>query len=180
MSQVDDVKTKMNSVITVFENALNQIRTSGANPSLIANVEIDYYGMATPINQISSISVIEGKQLLVKPYEMRIVKDIEKAIFAANLGLTPQNEGTQIRINVPPLTEERRKEYTAKVIKMAEEAKISCRNARRDGNDIVKKDKTIPEDISKDLVEQIQKATDEAIKRIDDITAKKNKEIMTV
>ncbi len=180
MSQVDDVKTKMNSVISVFENALNQIRTSGANPSLIANVEIDYYGMATPINQISSINVIEGKQLLVKPYEMRVVKDIEKAIFAANLGLTPQNEGTQIRINVPPLTEERRKEYAAKVVKMAEEAKIACRNARRDGNDIVKKDKTIPEDISKDLVEQIQKATDEAIKRIDDITAKKNKEIMTV
>lgn len=97
----------MNSTIEVFESNLSQIRTSGANPGLVANVMIDYYGMETPINQVAGISVIEGKQLLIKPYEMRIVKDIEKAIFAANLGLTPQNEGTQIRINVPPLTEEK-------------------------------------------------------------------------
>ena len=180
MSQVDDVKQKQNSAISVFESALGQIRTGGANPSLVSNVEINYYGMDTPINQIASISVIEGKQLLIKPYEMNIVKDIEKAIFAANLGLTPQNEGTQIRINVPPLTEERRKEYTLKVKNMAEEAKVACRNVRRDGNDIVKKDKTIPEDLQKDLVEKIQKATDEAIAKIDEIAAKKNKEIMTI
>jgi len=180
MSQVDDVKVKMNSSISCFENELAQIRTSGANPSLISNVEIDYYGMATPINQIAAISVVEGKQLLVKPYEMNIVKDIEKAIFAANLGLTPQNEGTQIRINVPPLTEERRKEYTVKVAKLAEDTKVAIRNVRRDGNDIVKKDKTIPEDNSKDLVEQIQKATDDAIKRVDEIATKKNKEIMSI
>ena len=141
---------------------------------------IDYYGMETPINQVSSISVIEGKQLLIKPYEMRVVKDIEKAIFAANLGLTPQNEGTQIRINVPPLTEEKRKEYANQVLKMAEEAKVAVRNVRREGNDIVKKDKTLPEDYSKSLIEDIQKATDDAIKQIDEIAAEKNKEIMTV
>lgn len=180
MSQVDDAKLKMQQVISTFENALNQIKTGGANAALLNSVEIDYYGASTPINQIAAITVVEGKQLLVKPYEMNIVKDIEKAIFAANLGLTPQNEGTQIRIVVPALTTERRKEYTVKVSKMAEEAKVAVRNVRRDFNDIVKKDKTIPEDISKDLVEQIQKATDEAIKKIDDISANKNKEIMTI
>ncbi len=180
MSQVDYVKEKMSSSIEVFESNLAQIRTSGANPGLVSHVTIDYYGMETPINQVSSISVIEGKQLLIKPYEMRVVKDIEKAIFAANLGLTPQNEGTQIRINVPPLTEEKRKEYANQVLKMAEEAKVAVRNVRREGNDIVKKDKTLPEDYSKSLIEDIQKATDDAIKQIDEIVAEKNKEIMTV
>ncbi len=180
MTQVDDVRSRMETSIKSFENSLGQIKTSGANPSLVANVVIDYYGMETPINQIAAISVIEGKQLLIKPYEMNFVKTIEKAIFAANLGLTPQNEGTQLRITVPPLTEERRKEYAGKVVKMAEEAKVAVRNIRRDGNDIVKKDKTLPEDLSKDLVEQIQKVTDESIKKIDEISNKKQKEILKV
>ncbi|MBQ4253305.1 MAG: ribosome recycling factor [Erysipelotrichaceae bacterium] len=180
MTQIDECKGKMQNSISVFENALSQIRTSGANPSLISNVEIEYYGMMTPINQIAGISVIEGKQLLVKPYENHIVKDIEKAIFAANLGLTPQNEGTQIRINVPPLTEDRRKEYAKKVSVMAEECKVSIRNIRRDYNDLIKKDKTIPEDLQKDMLEQIQKATDEAIKNLEKVAENKQKEIMKV
>ena len=180
MSQVEYVKEKMSNTIEVFESNLSQIRTSGANPGLVANVMIDYYGMETPINQVSGISVIEGKQLLIKPYEIHIVKDIEKAIFAANLGLTPQNEGTQIRINVPPLTEEKRKEYVTQVLKMAEDTKIAIRNIRREGNDLVKKDKTLPEDYSKSLTEDIQKATDDAIKEIEEIVSLKNKEIMTV
>ena len=178
MTQVDNVKEKMNNTISVFENALNQIRTSGANPSLVANVEVDYYGMATPINQISSISVIEGKQLLIKPYEMRIVKDIEKAIFTANIGLTPQNEGTQIRIVVPPLTEQRRREYAQKVKEMAEEAKIAVRNVRRDYNDQIKKDKTIPEDTQKDMLDEVQELTDKYIKKVEDVCAKKSRDLM--
>ena len=180
MSQIDDVKARMNTSIKSFENSLAQIKTSGANPSLLANVVVYYYGMETQINQISAISVIEGKQLLIKPYESNITKDIEKAIFAANIGLTPQNEGNQIRINVPPLTEDRRKEYSKQVLKMAEEAKVSIRNIRRDGNDSVKKDKTIPEDTSKDLIEKIQKETDNAIKKIDEISSAKQKEIMKI
>ncbi len=180
MTQIDDLKKKMNTTISIFESSLAQIRTSGANPNLLSGVEVDYYGMATPINQISQITVVEGKQLLVKPYEANMIKPIEKAIFSANLGLTPQNEGTQIRINVPQLTEERRKEYTKNVAKLAEEAKVACRNARRDANDTVKKDKSIPEDTQKDLQKDIQKATDEAIKKIDEIAAKKNAEIMKV
>lgn len=172
------IKERMNSVIENFQGNLAQIRTSGANPNLVANIEIDYYGMATPISQISSISVVEGKQLLIKPYEMNIVKDIEKAIFAANIGLTPQNEGIQLRIVVPPLTEERRKEYTVKVQKFAEEAKVAIRNIRRDGNEAIKKDKTIPEDTQNDMLNDVQKATDEAIRRIDEITEVKSKELM--
>lgn len=184
MSEMDFIvelaKERMDSSVKIFENSLTSIRTSGANPNLVSGVTIDYYGMETPINQIASISVIEGKQLLIKPYEMKVVKDIEKAIFAANLGLTPQNEGTQLRIVVPPLTQERRKEYTVKVKTMAEEAKVAIRNIRRDENDTIKKDKTIPEDTQKDLLDQIQKATDKAIKKIDEIAAVKNKELMTV
>lgn len=180
MSEYDIVKERMALSLANFEQSLTQIRTSGANPNLVSNIEIDYYGMATPINQISSISVVEGKQILIKPYEMKCVKDIEKAIFAANIGLTPQNEGTQLRIVVPPLTEDRRKEYTVKVKNMAEEAKVAVRNIRRDANENVKKDKTIPEDLQKDMLEKIQKATDESIKEIDAIAAKKNKEIMTI
>ncbi len=180
MSQIDDAKALMNKRISGYEASLGQIRTSGANPTLLAGVEVDYYGMATPINQISSISVVEGKQLVVKPYESNMVKAIEKAIFAANLGLTPQNDGTVVRIVVPPLTEDKRKEYTKTVKTMSEEAKVAVRNIRRDFNDSIKKDKSIPEDEGKSLVEKIQKATDEAIKKIDDITAKKNKEIMTI
>ncbi len=177
---LDMVKERMDSTLKSLEGSLSQIRTSGANPNLVSNVTIDYYGMDTPINQISSISVIEGKQLLIKPYEMSVVKDIEKAIFAANLGLTPQNEGTQIRIVVPPLTEDRRREYTVRVKAMGEEAKVAIRNIRRDSNDDVKKDDSIPEDFEKDLLEKIQKITDEKIKKIDEIIAQKNKEIMTI
>ena len=184
MSEYDFIvemgQERMDSSIKSFENSLTQIRTSGANPNLVSGITIDYYGMDTPINQISSISVIEGKQLLIKPYEMNIVKDIEKAIFAANIGLTPQNEGNQLRIIVPPLTEDRRREYTVKVKNMAEEAKIAIRNIRRDVNDDIKKDSTIPEDYQKELLNDIQKATDESIKKIDDIAARKNKEIMTI
>ncbi|MBQ7223273.1 MAG: ribosome recycling factor [Erysipelotrichaceae bacterium] len=180
MDEIKVAKDRMGNTLKSLENSLAQIRTSGANPNLLKDVEISYYGMDTPINQIASISVIEGKQLLVKPYEMNIVKDIEKAIFAANIGLTPQNEGTQIRINVPPLTQERRKEYTLKVKELAEQAKVACRNIRRDSNEVIKKDKTIPEDTQKEMLEKIQKATDESIKKVDEIAARKNKEIMTL
>jgi ribosome recycling factor len=180
MVDTTEYQLLMDEAVSQFEQGLTQIRTSGANPNLVANIEVDYYGMATPINQISQIQVVEGKQLLIKPYEHNIVKDIEKAIFKANIGLTPQNEGTQIRIVVPPLTEERRKEYTVKVKNEAEEAKVAVRNIRRDANEAIKKDKTIPEDTAKDLQNEVQDLTDAATKRIDEIAARKNKEIMTL
>ena len=178
MIDLEMTEMEMEEVIERYSNALTSIRTSGANPNLVAHTEVDYYGMATPINQISSISVIEGKQLLIKPYEMRIVKDIEKAIFAANIGLTPQNEGTQIRIVVPPLTEQRRKVYALKVKEMAEEAKIAVRNVRRDYNDQIKKDKTIPEDTQKDMLDEVQELTDKYIKKVEDVCAKKSRDLM--
>ena len=178
MIELEMTELEMQEVIDRYATALNSIRTSGANPNLVSHIEVDYYGMSTPINQISSISVIEGKQLLIKPYEMRIVKDIEKAIFAANIGLTPQNEGTQIRIVVPPLTEERRREYAGKVKEMAEEAKIAVRNIRRETNDSIKKDKTIPEDTQKDMLEEVQEMTDNSIKKIEEVCAKKSADLM--
>ena len=178
MVELEIYELEMEEIIDRFQGALTQIRTSGANPTLVSNIEVDYYGMSTPINQISSISVIEGKQLLIKPYEMRIVKDIEKAIFAANIGLTPQNEGTQIRIVVPPLTEERRREYALKVKEMGEEAKIALRNVRRSANDAVKKDKTIPEDTQKDMLDEIQEMTDDSIKKVEEIAANKSRDLM--
>lgn len=178
MDEYELVNDRMELTIASFEQALTQIRTSGANPNLVSNIEIDYYGMMTPINQISSISVVEGKQLLIKPYEMKCVKDIEKAIFAANIGLTPQNEGTQLRIVVPPLTEDRRREYTVKVKNMAEEAKVAIRNIRRDVNDSIKKDKTIPEDTQKDMLDEVQELTDKYIKKVEDVCAKKSRDLM--
>ncbi len=180
MINLDEYKQRMQKAIDTFDGALKTIRTSSANPNLIAGVHVDYYGMDTPINQIATVGVVEGKQLLIRPYEATMVKTVEKALFAANLGLTPQNEGTQIRIVVPPLTEERRREYTKNVEKMAEEARIAVRNVRRDANDAAKKDKTMPEDVQKDMIEQIQKATDEAIKNIDNLADEKNKAIMTI
>ncbi|MPM75410.1 Ribosome-recycling factor [bioreactor metagenome] len=141
---------------------------------------VDYYGMRTPLNQIAGISIVEGKQLVIKPFDPSSLKGIEKAIFEANINLTPLNDGIVIRLNVPSLTEDVRKDLVKVVHKEAEEAKINVRNIRRDFNDAVKKDEELTEDLEKDTLDKIQKATDEYIKKIDDITQIKAKEIMTV
>ncbi|MBE6114337.1 MAG: ribosome recycling factor [Erysipelotrichaceae bacterium] len=177
LNQVND---KMTKAIASFEHELTTVRTGRANASLLDSVEVDYYGCPTPINQVGSISVVEGKQLVIKPFDKSILKDIETAIHKANIGIAPQNDGTVIRLNVPSLTEERRKELTKVVSKMAEEAKVAVRNVRRDGNDAVKKNKELTEDMQKDAQEKIQKKTDEFIKKIDSIAEAKQKEIMTV
>ncbi|MBR3694247.1 MAG: ribosome recycling factor [Erysipelotrichales bacterium] len=177
LNQVND---KMTKAIASFEHELTTVRTGRANAALLDSVEVDYYGCPTPINQVGSISVVEGKQLVIKPFDKSILKDIETAINKANIGIAPQNDGTVIRLNVPSLTEERRKELTKVVSKMAEEAKVAVRNVRRDGNDAVKKNKELTEDMQKDAQEKIQKKTDEFIKKIDSIAEAKQKEIMTV
>ena len=151
-----------------------------ASAGMLNHVEADYYGCPTPINQISSITVVEGRQLVVKPYDSSSLKAIEQAINKSDLGLVPQNDGTMIRLNVPSLTEETRKDLCRKVSKMAEEAKVSVRNLRREANDMAKKDDSLTEDAEKDCLEKIQKQTDEMIKKIDGIAAEKEKEIMTI
>lgn len=171
---------KMEKAIDAFQNDLASVRTGRASSSILDPVEVDYYGSMTPVNQVASISIVEGKQLVIKPFDRSSLKGIETAIIKANLGFNPQNDGSVIRINVPALTEERRKELTKVVAKMAEEAKVAVRNIRRDANDTVKKNKEMPEDMQKNAQEKIQKLTDDNIKRIDKIADEKSKEIMSV
>lgn len=171
---------KMEKAIQQFHHNLNKVRTGRANPTLLDGIEVNYYGAMTPINQIASISVNEGRTLVIKPYDSGSLKDIEKAINTSELGLPPQNDGSVVRVSVPQLTEETRRGYCKDVAKMAEEAKVSVRNIRRDANDQLKKDKTIPEDTQKDLLDQIQKTTEKFTTKIDQIAKEKEKEIMTI
>ena len=177
---IDNTRAKMNKCIDSLEASYKDIRTSGANPNMLSKVEVEYYGFPTPVSQLASITVVEGRQLYIKPFDASITKGIEKAIFASNLGLTPQNEGNAIRITVPPLTEDRRKEFTKTASKYAEEAKVAVRNIRRDVIDKIKKDKETPEDLRKSQEQDVQKLTDEMIKKIDAVCAAKSKEIMSV
>lgn len=181
MKQILDQATqKMDKALDALHANLATIRTGRANPQILDRVHVDYYGSATPINQVAGISVVEGRQLCIKPFDKSILKDIERAIEVADLGLVPQNDGTVIRINVPALTEDRRKELAKTASKMGEEAKVAVRNVRREANDAVKKNKEMPEDLAKQANEKIQKLTDEFVKKIDAIVDEKSKEIMSI
>ena len=171
---------KMNKTMASLDGELMTIRAGRANPNVLNRIMVDYYGTPTPIQQVANVSVPEARMIQIQPWEKSMVKAIEKAINMSDLGINPTNDGSTIRLIFPELTEDRRKEYSKQVLKMAEEAKVSIRNIRRDGNDSVKKDKTIPEDTSKDLIEKIQKETDNAIKKIDEISSAKQKEIMKI
>ena len=174
------VEDRMTKAIDSLGNNLVKVRTGRANPQMLDGIEVDYYGSPTPLNQIASISVQEGKSLVIKPYDAHSLKDIERAINASDLSLPPTNDGTCIRITVPSLTEETRKGFCKDIAKMAEEAKVAIRNIRRDGNEEVKKDKTIPEDTAKDLQDQIQKLTDKFVAKVDEVAKAKEKEVMTI
>ncbi len=178
--EIKTVEEKMLKAVEALEHNLTKVRTGRANPNLLDHIEVDYYGCPTPINQIASISVQEGKTLCIKPYDASSLKDIEKAINASDIGLPPLNDGTVVRITMPVLTEETRKGFCKDIAKFGEEAKVAIRNVRRDGNDEVKKDKTLPEDVSKDLQDQIQKLTDKYVAKVDDVTKAKEKEVMTI
>lgn len=177
---LDNTRKRMDKVIEAFEDTLKQIRTGRATTSILDHVLVDYYGAPTPLNQIAGISVVEGKQLVIKPFDPSALKNIEKGIYEANISITPINDGSVIRLNVPSLTEDTRKELVKTVHKDTEEAKINIRNVRRDENEVVKKAETLTEDLEKDTLEKIQKITDEFIKTIDEIAQVKAKEIMTV
>lgn len=175
-----NTEEKMEKALAGLKKGLVTIRTGRANPAMLDRVEANYYGSMTPINQMASIQVVEGRQLLIKPFDKTMVKDMLAALNAANLGYPIQNDGDVLRINIPPLTEDTRKVLSKDASKMGEEAKVVIRNARRDGNDAVKKHKEAPEDMRKDTQDQIQKLTDAYIKKIDDIVAEKTKEIMSI
>ena len=176
---LEETKEKMEKSIEAFKHELSSVRTGRANPTMLDRVKVNYWGEMTPLNQTAGISVVEGRQLVVKPYDKNILKDIEHAIYEAGLGLTPQNDGELIRIMVPALTEERRREFAKNVWKFAEHAKVSIRNIRRDANDEIKKTDA-REDEVKDGQERVQKLTDKFVKEIDEIAKNKEKDIMTV
>ena len=177
---VDSSKEKMQKAIEHLEEELTTVRTGAASPAMLNGVEVEYYGSPTPLNQIAGIKVEEGRTLVIKPYDPSSLKDIEKAINKADLGIAPQNDGKVIRLAVPKLTGETRKEMTKKVSKLAEEAKVQVRNVRRDAMQAVKKDKTMDEDVQKDASDEVQKLTDDMVKKIETIADKKSKEILTV
>ena len=175
-----DAQEKMNKTTESLRASLATLRTGRASPAILAGVQIDYYGSMTPINQVSSITVPEPRQLLVKPYDKNDVKAIVSAINAANLGLNPINEGTVIRLIIPALTEERRVEISKQARKYGEDAKVAIRNIRREYMDLVKEDDSMSEDYQKNVTDDIQKVTDEVIKNIDSIVSEKEKEIMSI
>lgn len=176
-------KDKMEKSLSVLKEDLTTVRAGRANPGMLSKVTVDYYGAATPLKQIASISVPEPRTLQITPYDKSAASSIEKAIIAANLGFNPTNDGSVIRISVPQLTEERRKELAKQVQKLGEDAKISVRNVRRETNDTLKKaekDAEISEDDEKKFLDEVQKLTDEMSKKIDDMIKKKEDEIMEI
>ena len=179
----DDIINKMDKTVGVFENNLAEVRAGRANPSILNKVKIDYYGTPTPINQVAGVSVPEARLIVIQPWDASILKEIEKAILAADIGINPNNDGKVIRLAFPELNEERRKEIVKDIKKMAEEAKVVVRNARRDGIDEAKKlqkDGEITEDELKQAESEIQKITDKNIEEIDNILNKKEQEVMSV
>lgn len=177
---LEDLNERMEKALNAFKNDLKTVRTGRANPQMLDRVMVDYYGSPTPVNQISSIQVQEGRQLVIKPYDKSSLKDIERAILESDLGLNPQNDGTLIRLTIPALTEERRKEFAKQVGKYAENAKVAVRNIRRDANDQIKKLSDYSEDEKKRAQDKVQKATDSFVKKIEEAAAAKEKDILTV
>jgi len=175
-------KEKMVKALNYLEEELKTYRAGKANPAVFNNVSIDYYGTTTPIPQVASITTPDAKTMLIQPWDKSMIPAIERAIMAANIGFTPQNNGEHIRINVPPLTEERRKDLVKRIKAEGENAKISVRNARREGVDLLKKYQKdgLPEDVVKDGEAELQKETETFNKKIDDTVTAKEKEIMTV
>ena len=174
------LKDKMSRVLDNLAKEFATIRTGRANAEVLDRISVEYYGFMTPLKEISQITTPEARVIMIKPYEQEALKMIEKAIRDSNIGLNPNNDGTVIRLNVPALTEERRKEIVKSLGKTCEEARVAIRNARRDANETLKRDKSLPEDQRKRDEKEVQKITDEFIKKIDDAAKAKEKEIMTV
>ncbi|MDT8858996.1 ribosome recycling factor [Alkalihalobacillus sp. MEB130] len=178
-----DAEQRMTKAIEALNRELAKLRAGRANPALLDRVTVEYYGADTPLNQLATISVPEARLLLIQPFDKSSIANIERAIQMADLGLTPSNDGTVIRIQIPPLTEERRKDLVKLVKKAAEEAKVAVRNVRRDANDDLKKrqkDGEMTEDELRRSTDDVQKLTDKSIAQVDEVAETKEKEIMEV
>ena len=172
-------------MIKTYDNLLsdfNAIRAGRANPHILDKIVVDYYGTSTPLNQVSNVSVPDPRTIMITPWDKSIIPEIEKAINASDVGINPTVDGANIRLVIPELTEDRRKEIVKDIKKRGEESKVAIRNIRRDGNDMLKKLKggELSEDTIKDMEDDLQKLTDENIKKIDDVVDIKSKEILTV
>ncbi|MFC5558091.1 ribosome recycling factor [Ureibacillus thermophilus] len=182
-SVYEQAKEKMNKSITAFTRELSSIRAGRANAKLLDRITVEYYGVPTPVNQLAGITTPEARLLVITPYDKSILGEIEKAILKSDIGITPTNDGNVIRLTIPPLTEERRKELVKIVKKEAEEARVAIRNVRRDANDELKKmekNGEITEDELRGHVNDIQKLTDEYIAKVDSLAKEKEDEILSI
>jgi len=177
---VQQTRTKMDQAVVHFSQQLGSVRTGRASVALLDRIMVDYYGTLRPLKQVAAVSAPDSRQLTIQPWEPGLIPAIEKALLSSSLGLTPGNDGSVIRLSLPPLTEERRKELVKVVRKMGEDAKVIIRNLRREGNDALKQTKGSPlsEDAVRAAQQEIQKLTDQASVKIDDAVKKKEKEIL--
>lgn len=178
-----NIEGKMNKTISVLQEDLAEVRAGRANPAILNKIMVNYYGVATPINQVAGISVPEARLIVIQPWDISLLKEIEKEILKAEIGINPNNDGKVIRLAFPELTEERRKELVKDIKKMGEESKVSVRSIRREAMDIAKaeqKEGTITEDELKSAEDKIQKLTDSKVAEVDKVIENKEKEIMSV
>ena len=181
--ELNHIEEKMNKTISVLQENFSEVRAGRANPAILNKIRLDYYGTPTPINQVAGISVPEARLIVIQPWDISLLKEIEKEILKAEIGINPNNDGKVIRLAFPELNEERRKELVKEVKKMAEDSKVSIRSIRREAMDEAKKlqkDNQMTEDELKGAEDKIQKLTDNKIAEIDKILAEKEKEIMSV
>ena len=178
-----DVKRRMDQAVTGFQSNLASVRTGRASAHMLEQVKIDYYGTPTPVSQMAQISTPEAQLILIQPWDPSVIKEIEKALQTSDFGFNPQSDGKVIRVPIPPMTEERRRDVVKHLNKVLEEQRTAVRNVRRDGNDTLKKlakDKKISEDEEKRALEEIQKLTDEEIKRMEEMARRKEAEVMQI
>ena len=181
--ELNHIEEKMNKTISVLQENFSEVRAGRANPAILNKIRVDYYGTPTPINQVAGISVPEARLIVIQPWDISLLKEIEKEILKAEIGINPNNDGKVIRLAFPELNEERRKELVKEVKKMAEDSKVSIRSIRREAMDEAKKlqkDNQMTEDELRDAEEKIQKITDKKIEQIDSILANKEKEIINI
>lgn len=179
---LDEAKEKMEKALTHLGNELIKLRAGKANPNMLDGIHVDYYGTSTPLSQVASINTPDAKSIIIQPWEKKIIGDIEKAILAANIGITPMNNGEVVRLNLPPLTEERRKQLVKSVHHEGENAKVSIRSSRRETIEEFKKmlKNGLPEDVEKTAAEKTEKLVESYYKKVEEFLLKKEQEIMTV
>ncbi len=180
---MEELEERMKKSVSVYEENLSEIRAGRANPAILNKISVEYYGVPTPINQVAGISVPEARMIVIQPWDASVLKEIEKAILASDIGLNPNNDGKVIRLNFPELTEERRKEIAKDIRKIAEDSRVAIRSIRRDGMEDAKikcKNSEITEDEKANLEDKIQKLTDKYVAEVDKMLENKEKEIMSI